>query len=131
MWLCLNCGKETQPDENLMDCPHCHSTGIPVDTDKLLNVKTTWQELRVLVMWAERYASNVIEHAKTQGRDLKEGETMLRVVYRIADRIQQQHMEQECGLTFASELAELRACPQVTGEVEQNVITELPPEPVA
>lgn len=119
MLLCLECGKETVPDEKLMDCPHCHSLGIPVDTDKMLIVRTSWHELRILTMWAEFWASSQ--------KDKAESEKLLRIVYRIADRIQQQHMDQECGLTFASELAELRASPQVIGEVEQNVIRELPP----
>lgn len=120
MWLCLDCGKETEPDEKLMCCPHCQGTGIPVDLDKMLTVRTTWHELRILTMWAEFWASNQQDKANS--------EKMLRVVYRIADRIQQQHMDQEGGLTFASELADLRAHPQVTGDVEQNVIRELPPE---
>ena len=120
MYLCLDCGKKTEPNDALMCCPHCQSTGIPVDTEKLITVRTSWHELRILVMWAERWASAL--------PDKQESEKMLRIVYRIADRMQQQHLDQECGLTFASELAELRASPHVTGEIEQNVIREIPPE---
>ena len=115
MWLCLECGKEVEPDEKLMCCPGCGSTGVPVDLKKELTVRTTWHELRILVMWAERWASSAEEK--------KESEKMLKVVYRIADRIQAQHLDQESGLTFASELSGLRA---EFGEVEQNVIRELP-----
>lgn len=118
MWLCLECGKETEPNEDLMGCPNCGATGIPVNLDEMLTVRTSWHELRIIVMWAERFVSSI--------NDKKESERMLKVIYRIADRIQAQHMDQGCGLTFASELAELRASPFVTGGIEQNVIRELP-----
>ena len=120
-WLCLQCGKTTEPDDNLRACPNCGSTNQPVDLEKELNVKITWQELRIIVMWSERWASSC--------KEKETSESMMRTVYRIADRIQQQHLDQECGLTFASELAELRASDLVNGdEVQQNVIREIPPE---
>ena len=120
MWLCLQCGKATEPDDDLHACPNCGSTNPPVDLQKELSVKITWQELRVIVMWAERWASSC--------QDKEMSESMLKTVYRIADRIQQQHLDQETGLTFASELAELRASDLISGEVQQNVIREIPPE---
>lgn len=125
-WLCLHCGKVSEPDPRLQACPNCGATGSPVDLSEELNVRTTWHELRILVMWAERYASTVSFQAQAQGRDTKDGDEMLKVVYAIADRIQNQHLDQECGLTFASELADLRADPRVRGEVQQNVIHEIP-----
>src|SRR5256885_5579944 len=100
-WLCLNCGKVTEPNDNLKCCPNCQSVGSPVDLAKELTIRTSWHELRILIMWAERWASNA--------KDKTDSENMLRVVYRIADRIQQQHLDQACGLTFGSEFAELRS----------------------
>jgi len=117
MWLCLDCGKETEPNEELIYCPNCGSDGVPADTSKRLNISITWHELRCIVMWAERWASS--------SSDKKNSERLLRVVYGIADRIQVQHLDQECGLTFASELSELRA--HITGTIEQNVIREIDP----
>jgi hypothetical protein len=74
--------------------------------------KITWHELRVIVMWAEFWAS---KHAETTP-------SMLKAVYGIADRLHAQHLDGP-ALTFSQELAELRADPRV-GSVEQNVIPE-------
>ena len=115
MLLCLNCGKECEESPRATCCPNCGDTGVPANASERLDVKITWHELRVIVMWAERFASSVAEE--------RESKKMMRVVYGIADRIQQQHLSQKTGLTFASEIAELRA---EFGDVEQNVVREIP-----
>lgn len=119
MFLCLACNQEIDPndprlsddtDPNYGACPECGHRGIPADTEKRLNVSITWHELRVLTIWAERWASRC-----------DDSKSMLATVYGIADRIQAQHMDQKVGLTFRSELAELSAAGY---KYEQNVIKE-------
>lgn len=122
MYLCLSCSAEINPEDPRIEdkshpnhggCPECGAKGIPADLEKdTVTVKITWHELRVLTIWAERWAST--DQAKSATTD------MLKTVYGIADRLQAQHMERP-GLTFRSELAELSA----SGiSFEQNVIRE-------
>src|ERR1043166_7861304 len=103
MYLCLACSKEIDPaDQRIADrshphhggCPECGHRGIPADLSERLNVSVTWHELRVLCMWAERWAGQVSGSERV---------TMIRTVYGIADRIQAQHLDQKTGLTFRSE----------------------------
>lgn len=125
MWLCLNCNKQIDPnDERITDethpyygrCPECGHRGIPADLGQAVSIKITWHELRVICMWAERWAGQV--------QDVEMRASMLRTIYGISDRIQLQHMDQKTGLTFRSELAELSA---MGLKYEQNVIPEDPP----
>ena len=98
--LCLNCGAWF--DENRSACPGCgDQRGVPASSEDVVAVSVTWHELRVLVMWAEKFA----DAAKKAGRD--DG-TMLRVVYGIADRLYSQHLDKP-HLTMAGEIAEVKA----------------------
>ena len=127
MLLCLACGEEFAADDprildsthpNYGNCPGCGENNIPADLSDKVAVEITWHELRVLVIWAEFWASH---HAA-------EKPVMQKVVYGIADRLQMQHMERP-GLTFASEISELRA---VFGDANVDVIgfnESPPPEP--
>ncbi len=124
-YLCLKCQNEIDPhDHRLKDnlhpnfggCPHCGSPGVPADMSKKLTVAITWHELRILTIWAERWASQA--EPDSPGSQA--------IIYGIADRIQMQHMDQKVGLTFASELAELREFLGKTGGklLHQTVIRE-------
>lgn len=121
MYLCLACSKEIDPEDprisdkmhhNHGGCPECGHRGIPADTAASVTVKITWHELRVLCIWAERWASQC---------ESAESPNMLGTVYGIADRIQAQHLDQKTGLTFRSDLAELSGAGI---RFEQNVIGE-------
>jgi hypothetical protein len=74
-------------------------------------VKITTLELRVLVMWAEFWAS---------AKDDEDHKGMRKVLYGIADALQVQ-IPGGIGLTFSSELADLRT---EYKDIEQNVIRE-------
>ncbi len=121
MYLCLRCSANINPqDPRLFDeehpfyggCPECGETGIPADLDDSVNIKITWHELRVIVMWAERWASANV--------DKPENKSMLETVYGIADRVQFQHIDKP-GLTFRSELTALS---EAGYKITQNVIKE-------
>ena len=100
--LCLNCGAWFEDPGGLSACPGCGTQwAIPASSKDFVAVSVTWHELRVLVMWAERFA----DAAKRAGRD--DG-TMLRVVYGIADRLYSQHLDKP-HLTLAGEVAEVKA----------------------
>lgn len=108
--LCLHCGQEALAlgvDGPLPCCPNCGSTGVPADTEDRCTIDITWHELRVLVIWAERWASHDVE--------------MLRVLYGITDRIHAQHLDAP-PITFLGDLTQLR---ERYGDVQQNVIREL------
>lgn len=113
-YLCLACSQEYEIGINpIYRCPACKDDGIPADFSVRPEFKITWEELRCIVMWAERWAS--------QNSDEDKGK-MQRVVYGIADRLHVQHMDGP-SLTFSQELADLRS---IYGPVEQNVIKEGP-----
>lgn len=97
--LCLRCGVWSDPPEGATACPSCGGTGSPASANEMVEVRITWHELRVLTIWAERWAN--LERQEDRAG-------MLKVVYGIADRLQSQYLDRP-GLTFASEIAELRA----------------------
>jgi hypothetical protein len=105
------------PDESAVEgltaCPQCDSTGIPLGPDNDLTIAVNWQELRVLVMWAERWGSQYE----------RQDAFMLPLVRAIARRIEGQHPELSARLplTFLGEVQQLRGA---FGQVEQNVVSE-------
>jgi len=118
MWLCLKCSQECKSNERAQACPHCGDTrGIPADLATLRSFEITPHELRVLVIWAERWAA--IERSNPSARA-----EMQRVVYGIADRLSLQHPDVG-PLTFAGELTQLR---DHYGEVDVKGFNELPME---
>lgn len=122
MYLCLVCSAEIDPKNPVLEdkthsfhgcCPECGNKSLPVDTDTRVSISITWQELRILSMWAERWASQCDE----KGPDNQ----LLKIVYGITDRIQAQHLDQRTGLTFRSELASIS---EAGYSYEQNIIKE-------
>ena len=109
-WLCLACGLYFPPNPGLKACPTCGNTNPPASTTDEVSVRITWHELRILVIWAERWASTHSE----------KDPTIQKVVYGIADRLYQQHLGRS-PLTFMGETTELR---EKFGRVDQNVIKE-------
>ncbi len=92
-------------------CPRCGASPeyfLRAKDDVVIEVN--WHELRILGMWAERWALE-------QGEDSQE---MQRVVSMICGRIHAQYPEW-IGLTFSNEIAELR---QEFGEVEVTGFNE-------
>lgn len=120
-YLCLRCSEvsEVDPDNPPTGgCPKCHANGVPANlTDDTVSIDVTWHELRVLVMWAERWACvERTDKAATYG--------MQRAVSGIADRIHRQHLAKP-ALTFTGEIAELAS---EFGKVEVQGINLLPPD---
>lgn len=99
MLLCLACGGESKMDDNLSACPKCGDMGVPADTKLKFNLAITLQELRILVIWAEQWA--------TKGKDKSINEHMRKVVYGIADRLFVQKPEMG-SLTLMGDINELR-----------------------
>lgn len=93
---CIDCGSDIQSFEGLSACPFCNTQSVPCASSDQVSVSVNWQELRVLVMWAENWARS---HADSTP-------TMRRTVYRIAQRLRGQHPER-APLTFAEELGDL------------------------
>lgn len=121
MYLCLQCDQTFDPtDARIEDkthqhyggCPGCGAKTLPIDLERSAEIKITWQELRILVIWAERWADGM--------KDEMVRKSSLKSVYTIADRIQIQHADAP-GLTFRSELAGLS---EAGYKFEQNVIKE-------
>lgn len=83
----------------LAACPACgDERGIPADTNDRVAISITWHELRVLVMWAEFWATSSDDDAHR---------SMRKVVYGISDALQLQHLDKP-ALTFAGEIADLK-----------------------
>lgn len=98
-YLCLKCSQWFDAAPALTACPGCgDSRGVPANSRDVVTVSITWHELRILVMWAERWAQHV---------EREEPGTGEKVLYGIADRIRQQHLDKP-PLTFMEELTQLR-----------------------
>lgn len=93
---CIDCCHEVATFDGLGACPLCGSSSVPCAWSDQVQVSVNWQELRVLVIWAENWARHC---AKTTP-------TMPRTVYRIAQRLRGQHPDRT-PLTLAEELGEL------------------------
>jgi hypothetical protein len=57
---CIDCCSEFN-DEDLIKskascCPVCGTLSLPVSVDKDVNITINWNELRILTMWASRWA---------------------------------------------------------------------------
>lgn len=78
-------------------CPNCSYRGIPMAIADDVTVDINWHELRILIMWAERWAQ----------RNEDTDPTMEAAVQSIASRIAAQHPDRR-SLTFIGEVGELR-----------------------
>lgn len=89
---CTLCGVDILSFKYLSDCPNCGTTNQPCGIENQVNVSINWHELRVLCMWAERWAAE-----KKLGN----------VVYSIAERLAKQFPERT-PLTIAGEIGQLK-----------------------
>ena len=88
---CTECTGEIQTFNGLTNCPHCGTKGVPCAHKDDVEIKVNWHELRLLIMWAERW-----QRQNNLGR----------VVYAIAHRIKAQYPERS-SLTLAGDLGEV------------------------
>ncbi len=101
---CLHCGTEfsfTEKElESISCCPRCENPGIPADPANDVTITINWQELRILVMWAERWAEKF----------LKDKPYSYRTLLSIASRIQAQcpELAKKSPLTLLAELGQLK-----------------------
>ena len=102
---CTDCGVHIDSFEGLEACPNCGSTGKPCADANQVTVSVNWHELRLLTIWAERFA-HTFNGAGT--------------VYAIAQRLQKQFPDRT-PLTPAGEIAQLK---QQFGS--ENVETNIP-----
>ena len=61
---CLKCRKEFDETEieGAKECPNCHDRGVPMDVANDVMVKINWHELRMLCLWAERWAQHCTDN---------------------------------------------------------------------
>lgn len=95
---CTACGWKVVTFDGLKACPQCGSKGLPCDDADQVTVSVNWHELRVLCVWAERWAIEKVEPSNSGGRG---------TVYAIADRIRAQHPSRG-SLTLSGDINELR-----------------------
>jgi len=98
-WLCLACGDVSPPGE-YRACPACGDKGVPADLSDMLTLKITRHELRILMIWAERWGA--------AAKNEQQQDQMRRVVYGIADRLELQNPASG-PLTLAGEISELKS----------------------
>jgi DNA-directed RNA polymerase subunit RPC12/RpoP len=112
---CTECGLEIESFEGLNECPECGTRGVPCSRSQDVEVKINWHELRILVMWAERWAHECITDG-TGGPS---------VVYAIANRLRMQFPDMP-PLSLNEEFAKLKDegievrtnMPEAMGEAE-------------
>ena len=90
---CTICGIDIESFENLTQCPNCGTISIPCSYAKQVNVSINIHELRLLCIWAERWAGQT--------------DADQNVVYAIATRLRKQLTSKEC-LTLADEFTALK-----------------------
>lgn len=97
---CTDCGVSVASFDGLSQCPNCGSKGLPCDHASDVLVRLNWHELRLLIMWAERWA------LMPRANENPFGQT----VYSIAERIAEQYPEKakDCPLTLAGEIGQVR-----------------------
>ncbi len=66
---CVRCRSEYSEAETAgyRGCPGCGSTGRPMPLSHDVTVKVNWHELRILTMWAERWAETVEKTVTQEG----------------------------------------------------------------
>ncbi len=111
---CMECGVKYSvligvPMHPCPNCGACSEYFLRAEDD--VKIEVNWHELRILAMWAERWAADQTE---------KDRLVMQRVVSFICGRINAQYPDW-IGLTFSSEIAELR---QEFGDVEVKGFNE-------
>lgn len=91
---CTECSFHVDSFDDLTCCPNCKSKSIPCGDENQINLSINWQELRVLVMWAENYARK---------------NDLTKVVYAISNRIEKQFPDRanDSPLTLAKEIGQL------------------------
>lgn len=108
---CLACGYEAtqvEIDKGIQACPGCGSQGIPGFRKDDVTIKINWQELRILIMWAEFWTDSKINPDAQTEQEFAEAKAMKRLIYTITDRIHQQHLGKDSPLTFQGELSQVR-----------------------
>ncbi len=103
---CTDCDFKVESFDGPSKCPNCSSTGILCSYDNQVTISINWQELRILCIWAERWAVKAIE--TQEGIDTSKGGRG--TVYAIADRIMKQHegRAKTTPLTMAGEFRQLK-----------------------
>lgn len=97
---CTVCSWRVESFEGLNACPNCGSTSKPCGDADQVTISVNWHELRVLCIWAERWAIEKVEPSGDTGGGRG-------VVYAIADRIAAQNPGRG-ALTLARELNDMR-----------------------
>lgn len=130
---CIDCGHQVKSFAGLNACPQCGSHSVPCSHDAQVRVSVNWQELRVLVVWAENWARERVP---------AEGPTApVELIHHIARRLEDQHPDRalQVPLTLAGEVryiqdlfpgATVEGNDALMREVEQYRPLNEPPPPV-
>lgn len=106
---CIDCGQHYDSFEGMSECAACGTKNLPVFDNDQVDANINWGELRLLIIWAERWGIKAVGGAGT--------------VYAISERIGLQHPERiaKYPLTLAGEIG------QVKDEFgDENVETDFP-----
>lgn len=68
---CIVCDWTGVPPEGAKGCPQCGDTGIPSDPAKDINIVINTHELRVLSLWAERWAKHIEGEAPQASKQVR------------------------------------------------------------
>ena len=101
---CLICGKEYIGEElgDILKCPNCGTKSIPCAISDDVNIKINWHELRILVMWAEQWASEIDKKDSSIDQF-----SCYFSIMTIAERLQRQFPD-KTPLTMFGEVRQLR-----------------------
>lgn len=106
-----SCTREYARNNNLQRCPNCGHEGVPCDPKEDVNITINWHELRILTMFAEKWAGQLDNIGS------------IKAVAAIAKRLKAQYPEKS-GLLLFEDVKELQdALPDVEISVIGGPIT--------
>lgn len=106
VYRCVLCSfeisKRKAEKDKIKECPNCNTRNPPLDSELDIRLKINWHELRLLCMWAERYAVNLNKAERTTEYSA--------MVYWIAERLMVQFPElhNQSPLTLADEISKIK-----------------------
>ena len=101
---CVLCGVDVASFKGLSRCPNCDTKSIPCNYSNQVNIEINTHELRILCIWAERYALDNLDSKPDGYSGGGSG-----VVYSICDRLREKNGSlEEMALTLRDEIGEIK-----------------------
>lgn len=110
---CTLCGLIIKSFEGLSNCPACKTESIPCGFENQLNITINQQELRILVIWAERWVGEM----KDEPMQHNSARILRAILHRINEQLPDNHKVQ----MLSQEINDLKKMDNVS-DVQTNLL---------